>query len=147
MLRGIRQEKRTLGRIVGRLNRTVGPYLAETGRVATVAVLAFVLLTALAESFYPGLVINWISPGAVVAIGLVAGGLALWPEGGEAAKRPLWLSLAIILVFSVCVFFAAWYYFSPIVAWRLWLSLAAALITLALFWLLGPGWRDQKEVR
>lgn len=143
MLRGIRQQKRTLGAVIGGLNRTVGPYLAETGRVAVVAVLAFVLLTALAESAYPGLVINWISPGAVVAVGLAAGLLALWPDGGQPAKRPLWLSVAIILVFSVCVFFVAWYYFLPIVVWRLWLSLAAALVTLALFWLLGPGLRAQ----
>ena len=156
---------RFVGLLTG-LNGTVGPYLAETGRVAFVAVAVFSLLAAAAETASPGFVINWIAPRTVILAGVLTGLLALWPAGGMGgrdekrggrrdgggsggaaavgrtsapafgAKARFWLTVTLALTFSVFAGLEAWYYFIPMAADRSWLALAAAVVAGGVFVLL-----------
>ena len=121
------------------LNRIVGPYISETGRVAFTAIAVFGLLSAIAEACYPGFVINWISPKSIIQSGVIAGLLALWPVSDRKKRRAGWLDGLFGLIFSLAAFIVAWYYSKPIVDSRFVFSLAVAIAVGLSFFLLVYG--------
>jgi len=130
---------RTIVRELRELESRLLPPVAELGAVAFTATAFFAVIAAVAEFFQPGFVVNYVSPRAIAAAAVLSGALSLLgrraPEARSRRQRLTYAAVGVLAVFSS--FGAAWYYFQSVPEVRTRLSLVAALIIAALFWLSG----------
>lgn len=109
-----------------RAARVAAPYAAEIGRASFAALAVFTVAVVAMEFANPGVAASIVAPQVLVALLILAGGLALIDVGEHRRQPRRAFSIAAVVLAAGVAFLAAWQYFAGIPQVRARLAAAVA---------------------